>query len=74
MKTDPLGHVTTYTYNSRLAASKTTATDALGHTTSRAYDPDTGNLLSTTDASGAVTRFSYTLGGQYLFAGRRHGE
>ena len=53
--TDPLGNVTTYTYNGTLLISKT---DALNHTTTYTYTPE-GYLASETDPSGLTTSYTY---------------
>lgn len=54
---DPLGRTTRLRYDGegRLLGSH----DADGTHGSQAHDPDTGDLLSITDAAGAVTRFAY---------------
>lgn len=54
--TDPLGHVTSYTYdqNGKLLSKK----DALGQITSYGYD-SFGELTSITDASGSISRIEY---------------
>ena len=54
--TDPLGHVSTFAYDSH--GNLLTVTDPSGATTTFAYDP-TGLLLSVTDALGNVGTFGY---------------
>lgn len=62
-KTDPLGNVTSYTYDSnKNMASKT---GPLIGTTSYAYDAK-NNMVSSTDALGNVTNFTYNNRGQVL--------
>ncbi len=79
-QTDPLGNTTISTYQSfsygttNLAASRgeaaapfsrvKTATDALGNTTGYEYDENRGELLSTTDQAGHVTKLDYDLFGK----------
>lgn len=59
---DPLGRTTRLRYDGegRLLGSH----DADGTHGSQAHDPDTGDLLSITDAAGAVTRFAYDAWGR----------
>jgi YD repeat-containing protein len=59
---DPLGNVTTYTYNAWNQV--LTTKDALGRTTTNNYDPNTGDLVSTVDAFGYATIFTYGRDGQ----------
>ncbi len=61
--TDPLGHVSTTTYNA--AGDLTNETNPLGQTTSYAYD-SAGRLLTTTDPTGAVTTNTYDTSGRLV--------
>ncbi len=69
---DVFGNPTTVTLSSQGLASRTQTfsydatgrfvlleTNALGHQTSRLYDPATGLVLSETDPNGLITRYSY---------------
>jgi RHS repeat-associated protein len=57
-RTDPLGHVTRYTYDDH--HHRLTQTDPLGRVTRWSYDAR-GNLLSQTAPDGAVTKNTYDL-------------
>ena len=54
--TDPLGHITSFTYDGDARLSQWT--DALGHSTSFAYDEE-GRLKSVTDALNHTTSYEY---------------
>ena len=58
-ETDPLGHVTRYTYHALNGVK--TIQDPLGHVTTNDYDAN-GNLLSTADPLGNVTTYGYDKG------------
>jgi RHS repeat-associated protein len=58
--TDPRRFLTTYTYSDTLL---TSATDALGNTTSYTFSPE-GYLASVTDARGNTTSYTYDAFGQ----------
>jgi RHS repeat-associated protein len=49
--TDPLGHVTTFTYDD-FSLYPATTTNALGHQTARTYDYSSGQVLTETDPNG----------------------
>lgn len=59
-KADPLGNLTTYTYD--VDHNQLSKTDPSG-TTTATYD-DAGNLLTSTDVSGQTTRYEYNAYGQ----------
>ena len=64
--TDPLLHVTTYTYypdttSDHMLGDLHTILDALGHTTSLDHYNAQGQVLQNTDANGIVTTYSYDL-------------
>lgn len=65
--TNALGQATTYTYNAAGELTQVAAPTVNGSspTTSYTYDAN-GNLLTATDADGAVTRYSYDANGNLL--------
>ncbi|MCX5658323.1 MAG: hypothetical protein NTW19_01205 [Planctomycetota bacterium] len=63
--TDALGNVTYSTFDAY--GNVLTTTDPLGNTTTNTYDPRTGNLLSSSDGHGNVTRYRYANDGSGRF-------
>ena len=61
--TDPNGHVTTHTYDSR--GDLLTTTDPLAHVATYTYDSD-GDLLTSTDPLGITTTYAYDGNGNLL--------
>ncbi|GCE51470.1 RHS repeat-associated protein [Thermosporothrix hazakensis] len=64
--TDQNGHQTVYTYNEQLQVTKTT--DALGHSTSKAYDANSYNVTSYGDALSNFTTFQFAPGTNNLLS------
>jgi len=64
--TDAEGRESSFGYDAATHTFKTSETNAMGYTTSYAYDPVTGNLLSTTDANGIVATATYDAFGRAL--------
>jgi len=63
-ETDPLGNVTTYTYDPRFQEIAT-ITDPRGNTWTRTYD-ESGNLVTITDPLSCTTTMTYNGNGQLL--------